>query len=161
MADEKLVTEFDYALKAPFTYAFNGDDTEATFITLTAPTPKHARECAELKQGFFVAQRSLPDVSDDIELSEAAKEKKETGLNGDDVLVILAGCKDVDYPRLLEVARKLFTSGIAQVDGETKLTSPLVDKMSLDDFESMTGAFLANFTLASMLAPTKDSSESS
>jgi hypothetical protein len=45
-------------------------------------------------------------------------------------------------------ARALLKENVALVDGEQKLTTPLMEKMSPYDFESMVGEYIANFILA-------------
>ena len=62
----------------------------------------------------------------------------------------------VELGSVLLTARELFTSGLAMVEGEVKLTKPIMDEMSQDDLEAMTGEYLANFTLASALQKMKD-----
>ena len=41
------------------------------------------------------------------------------------------------------------------IDGEVKVTKPILDEMSNDDLEGMLGEYLANFILRSVLSKKK------
>lgn len=141
--------EIMYALETPLTYAKAGLQVEGSFIALAAPTSKNMTECAFLKQAFF---RSLPKTKpeDREELSSETPE-----ITGEGVITLITMSKDVDLSGVLLTAKELFTSGVAMVDGEVKLTKPLLDAMSQDDLEAMTGEYMANFILASALRKLK------
>jgi hypothetical protein len=143
-------TEFSYELESPFNYANKGNQETASFITLSAPTSKNMKECAELKQAFF---RSLPKNQMDIENEQ--DDGKE--IDGAGVMLLIAMSMDVELAVVLCIAREVFTSGVAMVDGEVKLTKTLFDDMSLDDKEAMTGEYMARFILASALRKLKQS----
>ena len=136
--------EFDYELTSSIEYANKGETAEASFIKLLSPTSKNMTECAFLKQAFF---RALPK---DKEVDESGK-GQENEIDADSVMMIIAMSNDVDLGGVMIAAKKLFTSGVAMVDGETKLTVPLADQLSNEDLEKMTGTYLANFILASAL----------
>ena len=57
----------------------------------------------------------------------------------------------VDVTKVFLYAEQLFKSGVALIDGETKLTTPLMEKMSLQDFEGLVGAYIANFIVPSLM----------
>lgn len=147
-AEEKddVRTEMDYHLLQPFSYHHKGQPVAAVFVRLKAPTSRHRKECAFLKQAFY---RALGDAAD----GEAAadQQKKKAEITGQDVMDLISMSKAVALEDVLEGARKLFTTGVALVDGEEKLTGPLADEMSMDDLEKMTGEYLAFFTLRSSL----------
>jgi hypothetical protein len=140
--------EILYQLETPLTYAKAGVQAEGSFISLAAPTSKNMTECAFLKQAFF---RSLPKTKP--EDREQVSETPE--ITGEGVITLITMSKDVDLSGVLLTAKELFTSGIAMVDGEVKLTKPLLDSMSQDDLEAMTGEYMANFILASALRKLK------
>ncbi len=146
---EEIVTEFQYRLLNPLPYSSGGDIIDGTFITLSAPSSRNSKECAKLKQAFFRSIDQNAEVDEDAK--EAAAESEHTG---EGVMIMLAMSKDVELDDVMDTARRLFTSGnnIAMVEGEGKLTSPLVDKMTMDDFEKMTGEYMLRFILASALA---------
>ena len=145
-------TEFQYVLKQPFTYASKGENVEAKFIELTAPTSKTTHECAALKQAFFRAmseREGTGETADETDLE----------VEGSDVMSLIAMSKDVDLPEVLDLGKRLFQMpGIALVDGETKLGNAVVERMSLDDFEDMLGEYMVNFILASSLRRLKEKS---
>ncbi len=146
----EIKNEFDYVLKTPFPYALKGQQEEASFIRLQAPTSRHSQECMKLKQAFF---RSLPKDSGTDDPSAEAEMP-----TGEDVMIMIAMSNDVDLSEVLDVGIRLFTSGIALVDGESKLTKHLIDSMSQGDVELMLGEYLVTFTLASSLARTRERS---
>lgn len=138
-------TEFNHTLIRPFRYAFKGEHVEAQFIRLHAPTSRNRKECSLLKQAFFRAIKDAPDAPNGRAQADDQK------VEGDDVMMLISMSQNVDLDAVLEAARKLFTSGVAQVDGEEKLTAHLIDQMSLEDLEKMVGDYLAFFTLRSAL----------
>lgn len=146
MTDE-IKTEIDFHLTTTFNYSHKGESTEATFIRLTAPTSRHSRECAALKQAFFRAVPRNEDAEQPDDLADP---------EGQDVITMIAMSDRVELPDVLDVARKLFTNGVAMIDGETKLTNPLIDRMSQDDWEAMIGEYMVGFTLASSLRVMKE-----
>ena len=155
----EIMTEFDFVLTQKFSYAHQGQQPSATFVTLKAPTSRNLKECAFLKQAFGRAQAALQDrAAMQSAITEGREASEDTKIEGDDVILMLAASTAVEYGDVLDVAKKLFSSGVAQIEGETKLTSPLIDSMSVEDFEGMLGQYLVNFTLASLLAKTNDQS---
>lgn len=143
------MSELTYTLTSPFDYAHKGEQVAASWIELKPPTSKNMTQCAALKQAFY---RALPD---DGEVKDETADKENIEINGDDIMSLIIRSKDVELITVLLHARELFTSGLALVDGEEKLTKPLLDMMSNDDVENMTGEYLANFILASALRKLK------
>lgn len=145
---EDLKSEHVFTLTTPFKYARGGEQVEAGFITLTAPTSKNSRECAALTQAFHRAsanaRRENVEVDDE---TRAAVEDME--LTGDMVMAGIGQSTDVDLGEVLDIARKLFTAGgVALVDGETQLNSHMADCISFKDLQSMTGEYIVGFTIA-------------
>jgi hypothetical protein len=141
-----------YTLKHPIKYANKGDHVEASFIELKAPTTKNLKECGFLKQAFFQTINSSSKGATITEADiEVAKEQKDENFSGAEIMMLLSGSSEIKFSAVLATAKELFTSGVAQIDGEEKLTKPISDIMSLEDFEDMTGEYLANFILASSL----------
>lgn len=146
-----MKSEVTYELDQPFDYASKGEQCTASFITLQAPTSRNMKECAELKQAFF---RALPKTQTQGSQEETAGDDD---IDADGIMLLIAMSQDVELAVVLMVARDLFSSGVALVEGEEKLTKPLLDKMGQDDLEAMTGRYLANFILASALQKMKQS----
>ncbi len=148
---EQRKTEYDFYLGVPLSYSSGSSQHDATFIRIFAPSSKVSRECSALKQAFL---RAVPK-----EVSTSAVSTPETSaddLTGSDVIQILAMSTAVELPDVLEVGKRLLLApGISKVEGETKLTNALLERMSQEDFENMLGEYLVNFTLASTLSKTK------
>ncbi len=144
-------TEHDFYLLVPLSYSSGSSQHDATFIRLFAPSSKVSRECSALKQAFL---RAVPK---EVSASAApTPENSADDLTGSDVIQILALSTVVDLPDVLEVGRRLLVApGISKVEGEVKLTSTLLERMSQEDFENMLGEYMVNFTLASTLSKTK------
>ena len=143
-----MVTNITYELDTPFDYAHKGEKIEASFIELKAPTSRNMRECAFLKQAFF---HSLPDDKGE----EDGEKGDPSAVSGSQVISMMYLSHDVDMVPVLGHAKELFTSGVAMVDGEEKLTKPLMDTLSQIDLENMLGDYLINFIVASALRKTK------
>jgi len=135
-----------YTLIEPLPYAHKGDEVEGSFITLLPPTSRNMKECAFLKQAFF---RAIPR---DVEPDEAETDDPVTG---EQIMMLILMSQEVDLAPVLAHGRELLTSGRALVDGEAKLTKPLMDKISQADLEGMVGDYMANFILASELRKMK------
>lgn len=139
----EIVTEFRFDLKrSNLSYSNKGEQEDATFILLKAPTSRHSRQCAFLKQAFF---RAVPK-------EEPKKKDKEfetpTGL---EMINILAMSQDVDLADVIDVGKDLLSNGVALVDGDQKLNKLMIDQLHEEDVEEMIGLYMVVFTLASTL----------
>ena len=141
---DELKTEKTYTLQSSVEYANGGEMQEGKFINLKAPTSKNLKECAFLRQAFF---RALPD-GDGSE--NDTQDKGDSQIDGQSIMTMIM-MSDVDISPVLLTARELFTCGLAMIDGEQKLTKPLMDEISMTDLEAMTGEYIANFIIASEL----------
>lgn len=151
VADERdeLKTEHNFPLASPFKYAKQGDNVSAQFIVLHAPTSKHSKPCAFLKQAFF---RALPDRKEGSTRADVDVEEIKS-IDGEDIIMMMSQSRDVDLAEVMEAGKNLFAgTNIAMVDGEVKLNQHMLDNMTQDDFEKMLGEYLVNFTLASSLS---------
>jgi len=140
----EVITE----LKDGFSYAFKGEEQNATFITLLPPTFKQIDKIAPLKQAFVCA---INEISQDVQQSaDDVEESADDSITGPQILVLLYR-STCDMTKVFLHAKDLFNSGAALVDGETKLTIPLMEKMSVPDFEKLVGDYLANFIAPSLM----------
>jgi len=139
-----------FELTEKFEYASKGDMVQASFIELAPPTSKNMTECAALKQAFY---RALPEGDDDNSNENPGADEK-IAITGSEVIALILRSKDVELITVLLHAHELFKS-VGLVEGEEKLTKPLIDKISPDDFENMVGEYLINFILASTLQKMK------
>jgi hypothetical protein len=146
-----MSSPIEYTLQQPVQYASKGELVEAMFVTLNPPTSRNMTECAQLKQAFF---RALPKTG---EVEVDAPEGEQAELTGEAVMTMITMSPDVELASVLVTGRELLTSGLALIDGEEKLTKPVLDNMSADDLEGMIGEYMVNFTLASALRKMKTS----
>ena len=138
-------TEFQFELTTPVKYHSGGEEVEGAFITLYAPSKKQMKNNIALKEAFFKAVASQEgDSSSDNKISEQGK------LSGMDLIDMLY-ISGVSMHAVLLSATELFKSGIAKVEGSVNLTQPILDGLSQDDLEAMTGEYMVNFTLAFFL----------
>lgn len=143
---EEQETEFRFPLTTPISYHHNGQPTDAEFIVLHEPKTNNRNECAKLKQSFF---RSLP--TDGEKKKGETAEVDTTNPTGSEVMSLLAMSTDVELDEVLNIAKRLFCSGVAMIDGEEKLTGPVIDKMKYEDFEGMVGEYIVFFIVRSAM----------
>jgi len=141
----KEVTEITHDLQSPFKYSFKGDQVEASFITMTAPTMKQHSQAAALKQSIV---RIVTDAVRNSNDKEGDEKEGEDTITAEMIVNTVYGSACVDANVVWEQVKALLKEGLALIDGEQKLTIPLMEKMSPADFETMAGEYIANFTLA-------------
>ena len=145
----------NYVLQDSFKYGStsSGSMHDASFIELRAPSSKNSRECAALKQAFFRAAAGADEAAEQqvaTEEEEGDSQQKRDSVTPEAIIATLAMASGIDLADVFDVAKHLFTrGGVALVDGDMRLTSPLMDLMSQRDLEAMTGTYLLRFILAS------------
>ncbi len=149
MTEDTEKEEVDFPLTVAFDYGHKGKTESATFIRLVPPSAKQLKHCTELKQAFYRAMAEIQEDNKDREKQDVPDDSK---LEAGDIIKMIYVSKSVEMTSVLVTAIELLSSGVATVDGETKLTKPLISAMSMDDLENMVGAYLANFILRSLLA---------
>lgn len=148
-----------YVLQGALKYAAStGDMNEAEFIEMNAPTGRHARPVAFLRQAIVRAinENSQAEAAAAVESPEPAptpdvgEEPSVSGIvDGLDIINVMAR-SSVDLGDVYKVARDLFVlKGVLRVDGEVQMTATLLDNMTAQDFEMIVGSYIANFTLPS------------
>jgi len=155
-----LETSARYVLKGALSYASrDGEMAEAQFLEMNAPTGKHARQVASLRQAIVRAivedgrTNPAPEPAESPVPAPEPSGDEGTGApeiaEGIDIINILAR-SSVDLGDVYKVARDLFVlKGVIRVDGEVPMTTVLLDAMSAQDFETLVGSYIANFTLPS------------
>ncbi len=140
--------EVQVELKKPFGYAHKGDMREASFVTLVAPTFKQMDKIVPIKQAFTAAVKQLQES--DMGDSEGSDDDggKITGAQVLQLLYVWDG----NLAGVFIHAQELFKSGAALVDGESKMTMPVMEKMAPNDFERITGEYIARFLAPSLMA---------
>jgi len=148
------MTEVIHELIKPFNYTPKnaGEETEASFITLKEPSVKQLTACSTLKQAFMRVIASEATNSGDtaaVDTDADTDADTDTGAMEDNIMNALYA-SDEDIAKLFLTAKELFRE-VALVDGEKKVTVPMLDAMCIEDIEKMTGKYMANFILASVL----------
>ncbi len=143
-----METEFRFTLSKPIKYAHGGADQESDFITLHEPSYKHMDKCIPLKQAFFRAGAQLADNdSGDAGPSDG----ESTDMTAENLMSMFY-MSDEDMVKIMLHAVELFKMpGIAMAGGEQQLKAPMIDTMSNEDLEKMTGEYILNFIVASVL----------
>ena len=144
MSDETILRhEFIKPIK--YTPKNSGEEIEAQFIQLNEPSVQHLSACSVLKQAFMRAIAKEADGADDTE------EKPDDKIAMEDLIIRALYASDVvDINTVFLSAKELFKE-VGLVDGEKKPTVPMLNAMSIPDIEKMTGKYMANFILASVL----------
>ena len=144
-------TDFQFELTTPVKYHSGGEEVEGNFITLYAPSKKQMKNNIALKEAFFKAV-SKQEESTTTTKEKISEQEKLSGLDLIDMMYI----SGVPMHSVLLSATELFKSGVAKIDGSVSLTQPILDGISQDDLEAMTGDYMVNFTLASFLSRRED-----
>ena len=148
MEDHLEPIELTYQLTTPVRYARDGGMHEGEFLLLGAPSSRHRKWCAPLKQAFMQAILQHSEGRDP-EAAEGAKQAED--FSAQEIMAFLAGSA-VDYSEVLNAAGQLLCQkGICRVDGEVNMTPALLDELSMDDLEEVVGTYLRGFTLRSAL----------
>ncbi len=143
--DTKVIHTFIKPIK--YTPKNAGDQLEAQFIELSEPSVRNLSACALLKQAFM---RALADnSSDSVEVDTGAEVEVDTVPMETRIMNALY-TSDTDMTKVFLAAKDLFKD-VGLIDGEKKCTVPLLDEMGIEDLERMTGKYMANFILASVL----------
>lgn len=150
-----LLKEQTFTLSAPLEYSSKGDTLQATFVTLIPPTSKLMKQCSAIKQLFyraahFVQKNNVNKNSEEKDQDESKNDDEESDDN--EGLYDVFYLSDIDIEDVILAFRKLYKAGGILIDGEVKVTDPLIDKISLDDFEKISSIYLGNFIAASMLS---------
>ena len=145
MANE---TEIIHELIKPIKYTpkNSGEETEAQFVTLLEPSVKQLSACSTLKQAFM---RVIAKEAGDAEDGATPAEESTMPMH-QSIMNALYASPEADITKVLLSAKELFRE-VALIDGEKKPTVPMLDAMCIEDIEVMTGKYMGNFILASVL----------
>lgn len=136
-----------YHLKNSLKYAVKGDHLSAEFVEMRPPTYRQIDKVAPLKQALMSA---ILDVRDNKTDDDGAKKGNEEKIDGATYILLLYQGKG-DIARIMSNARNLILSGVFLVDGETSITQPILDDISVDDFEGLLGEYIVNFLAPSLM----------
>ena len=138
--------EVQYALKNDLSYTNKGDVHSAKFITIKPPSFQQMPHFTPIKQALMAA---INEISTDS-VAEKKPDSTDDGINGKQVMQLLHNWSG-ELTKIMLHAKELFRAGAAEIDGEVLMTAPLVDKMSMDDFEGLLGCYIANFIVPSLM----------
>ncbi len=141
-------TEITHDLIKPFNYTpkNSGEEVEAQFVALPEPSVNQLLACSTLKQAFM---RVIANNAQDDEAPSDTPEDSSVPMH-ERIINALYASSDTDMGKLLLSAKELFKS-VGLLDGEKKMTAVLVDSLCIQDLEQMTGKYMENFILASVL----------
>ncbi len=142
--------EITFKLTKGVKYGNKGNEVEGTFIKLLPPTAKQLKQCVPLKQAFCRAVAYVEDKVSDEKLDNIKDDGVKKKVDGNSIMSAIY-MSDVDMYEVFLHAKELFNSNIALMEGEVKMTKPMLEDMSNDDFENMIGEYMANFIVASLL----------
>lgn len=149
---DTMETEVRYVLRDRFSYARQGEQVEAQFVVLRAPSSRNSKPCAALEQAFFRATREQAGSGEAVERDADVPVPE---ITGSDIMVGIAASATVELGDVMEVGRTLFTQpGVALIEGETQMKPKNIDDMSLRDFKAMLGQYVRDFLIASSLPQT-------
>lgn len=134
----------------------DGNLRDGSFVVLRAPTSSAFRIAARIKQSMLraimaeqrkrAAEPAPPRPAAEAPPAEPPAESERA--TGADMIQMLAQ-SDADLAELGDLVRELMLRhGVALLDGEVSFTPLLLDRLSLADFESIVGEYLATFPLA-------------
>ena len=143
---QEFKEEFIFTLARPFLYHDKGAEVSCNQLILKAPSNKHRRQTARLKQGLF---RAFP--KDDGKTKDKEKAGGENGeITGTQVLTLIM-MSQVDLVDYQENFRELLLNDAAMVSDSQRLTAPLYDKMCDQDTQMLMGEYVATFLLSSLM----------
>lgn len=153
--------DFQVKLQETFQYDYDGEKANAQFVLVKKPTAKQIGLTSIIRSVFqnnLMEMRSgldddaVKDAYENVKAHEAKTSdevEEDSGLTSDQAVMILY--QDTDQVSKVTVAfTELLRSGLFLIDGEQSFTKPLIDAMDGDDFESLMGGFVSNFTYASL-----------
>ena len=135
-------------LSNPISYANKGEMQESTFVELIAPNFKQLDNFIPVKQAFISAVTDLSEVTGSAQ-SESNNDEDEK-ITGPQIIAVMMR-SSCDMTKVYLHCKELFRSGAALLDGEQKMTVPIIEAMPLRDFEKLVGEYIANFIAASLI----------
>lgn len=150
-----------YVLQRPIEYSQGGEGMRsATFIELLEPAGKNRGQVFALEEFLVKAVQDSFRALSAEQKAEALKEREkvvaegnDVTLSGENVISLLMDSDRVSFGEVVECVRTLLcNTGLAMVDGSTKLTRELADELSIGDLKGLVGAFIAGFIVESSSA---------
>lgn len=138
----------EIALATPFEYHYQGQKIMAETLVVKAPFNNVKQWTAKLKQMFF---RAVKYHEKNSEASTRPAQEEKSELKAREILSMMF-MSDVDMVDFSATMQKLLTTpGVCLVDGKENLTATLYEKMSDEDSDLLSGEYLANFIISSLM----------
>lgn len=137
---------FEFKLKNPISYQTPEGMSETKVLILNAPSTENKKYVFKLQQNFLRALRSMSSMA-----SGNKESKEESEITGQDVLSILL-MSDIEFEVVADQFAKILPY-VCKVDSDVKMTSTLVDRISIEDFQGLLGEYMANFIIPSWTKP--------
>lgn len=144
-----------YTLSDSIEYQCEGQNTEGMSLELTAPSVRHRKKAAKLKQGLMRSLGDTQQASNESDVKASVDAIKEGGntsyeAKAHELLVVLQMSSSVKYEDYLEIFVDLLTEGICKMDGKEPMTKDIINKISFEDIEKILGEYLENFIVGSI-----------
>ena len=155
-----MESEVRVALTTPVAYATNkGTMENATFVLLRAPNSDAFAPAAKLRQALTraftsvaretqVARARLIAAGGTVPEAPGPAEGDDGKLTGEEVLAAISA-SDSDLGEVLALVKQLVVDhGVGLLDGEARFTPTLFSRLTMADFQTIAGEYLATFPLA-------------
>jgi len=149
---EKYIEEIYFQLSRDLPYASKGGELTTKELILKAPSSKHQRATTQLRKSFNIAGLEMakllkdmtPENEDREDFSKKAEEE-EREVTPNSILQLLYSSHAVDVGDCHQLLREMLLSGCCYLDLETKMTSPIYDRLLERDLEQLFGRFFITF----------------
>ena len=147
-------TEIRVTLSTPIRYSTKGEFKETEILVLKAPTNRVLSQVSFLQQGFMRVIRAEEEKIPSSQIEEIKAENNSSGgdeLNGKQMMLAIKASEFVDFQEYANVFRDMLTHNLAFLDGEEKLTKPVLDEIYTHDMDKIMEAYFENFIIASLI----------
>lgn len=145
-----------FNLSSVVEYSKGGDFHKTATLELYGPTMPVFELSSAISQMVMRAVLDARSLSEEVK-PEQLKEESEVDKNIDEVMdvtamkVILLSSKNVKFSDLAMACKKLFVK-VGTFDGEVKLKTAVLDKISVDDYTRLVCEYVVNFIFPSLFS---------
>ena len=148
--EEDQIDEFNFQLKNPIKYSLRGESINGKFIKLRAPTAKEYQYITILKSSLFKAIEYFTNKNT-VEDKTGEKDSSDSKMDADAIISAFY-VSGIDMNELMKSSIALFEQkGLAEIEGEVNLKGSHINQMDINDLEKMTGEYIENFILPSVM----------
>ena len=147
--------EHIYNFKDKVSYAVKGEMADAQFLTMLPPAGKNIVDIALIKGEVMAAMQWATVNHGATEVQEVSEvvvdDEADTEDSARSIMHTLDCAPDADTGKVILCIMELLIKGkLGVLDGENKLTRPIVDALSIQDTYGIAGHFIVNFILPSL-----------